>query len=190
MASFLKFYYYKAGAWLLCSECFIAAKFPHFGNCAVSSSSWSGSKSKAWNHCEPTVLLSLIDGLGIVILRDVQMLNHHHLEHRDSTWFFKKGAQKGPLRSPVAFVTSGTTELKAAPLWDDETLSSVIYYWLFFLIRTLMKVTICFKVSVSKYHPGWSLRVKLVSPCCGCPKEATPAMPAGSQVTQLACCTP
>lgn len=131
---FLKSYCYKAEAWLLSSACFIAAKFLHFGNYAVYSSSWSGSKSKAWNHCEHwlTVFLSLIDGLYC-----------HFVEHSDVNsssfgmwgWFFIfKDAQKWSLRSPVAFITSGTIELKAAPLRDSETLSSVMYYLTFFFL--------------------------------------------------------
>lgn len=72
----------------------------------------------------------------IVILWNSQMSIHHHLECGDDFLFLDKDAQKLYLRSPVAFVTSGTTELKAAPLWGGETLSSVIYYLIFFFLNT------------------------------------------------------
>lgn len=59
---------------------------------------------------------------------------HYHLECGDD-FLLKKDAQKSSFRIPVAFITSGTTELKAAPLQACGTLSSVIYYLIFFFLH-------------------------------------------------------
>lgn len=113
---FLKSYHYKAEAWLLFSVCFMAAKFLHFGKCAVYSFSWSGSKSKAWNRCECwlvlTELLSLIDGLHCHF---VKCSDEKSSSFGSQGWFFKiQILRNGLLRSPVIFITAGTAAIESS----------------------------------------------------------------------------
>lgn len=125
------------------------------------------------------------------------MSSHHDLDREVD--FFKIWMHRNSLlRSPVVFITAGTAELKAALLWDRETLNSVICYLIFsFFIGAFMKINTYFKTNISKKvivkvkkcHSGWSLGKGWDSPSCSCPTQAIQAMPVGSQVMQLAWCS-